>query len=424
MSMTITEKILARHAGKVSVRPGELINAKIDTIMCHDVTTTPAIDMLEKKRMDRVFDPDRIVITPDHFIPNKDIKSAEMVARIRRWAKKHRIKKFYDIGSHGVCHAILPEQGHVLPGSTIIAGDSHTCTHGALGAFSTGVGSTDIAAALYSGQLWFKVPETIKFNIDGELPKGVYSKDVILTIIRDIGVDGALYKAMEFSGSTIKSLSIEARMTMTNMAIEAGGKSGIMEADEKTIEYLKERTGAKEFEMLSSDPDADYSEIKEYNADELEPIVAFPSLPSNGKTMSEISAMSDIKIDQAYLGSCTNGRIEDLRIAAQILKGEKVADHTRFLIVPATTQVWNEAMEEGLFKIFSEAGAAISTPTCGACLGGHMGILAKGERCISTTNRNFVGRMGSPESEVYLASPATVAASAIEGRVADARKYI
>jgi len=422
MGMTITEKILAKHSGKDSVKPGELINADIDLIMCHDVTTTPAIDMLEKKSMDKVFDPEKVVVTPDHFVPNKDIKSAEMVARIRRWAKKHKIKKFYDIGKHGVCHAILPEQGHVTPGSTIIAGDSHTCTHGALGAFSTGVGSTDVAAALYSGKLWFKVPETIKFVINGKMPKGVYSKDIILKIISDIGVDGALYKAMEFSGSTIKDLSVEARMTITNMAIEAGGKSGIIEPDEKTIEYVKSRTKEK-FEIVKSDEDANYEKIIKYDASKFEPMVAFPDLPSNGKAIKE-AEKANIKVDQAYLGSCTNGRIEDLRIAAKILKGHKVKEGTRMLIVPATTDVWNQAMGEGLFKIFSEAGAAISTPTCGACLGGHMGILAKGERCISTTNRNFVGRMGSPESEVYLASPAVVAASAIEGKIADPRRYL
>ena len=421
--MNITEKILAKHAGKDFVKPGDLINAKIDTIMCHDVTTTPAIDMLEKENMDKVHDPNKIVITPDHFIPNKDIKSAEMVARIRRWAKKHQIKKFYDVGKHGVCHAILPEQGHVIPGATIIAGDSHTCTHGALGAFSTGVGSTDIAAAIYSGELWFKVPETIKFTIEGTLPKGVYSKDIILTIIRDIGVDGALYKTMEFSGSTISNLSIESRMTITNMAIEAGGKSGIIEPDKKTLEYVKKRTNEK-FEIFKSDINANYSETKEYDASKLEPIIAFPNLPSNGKTISEVEKMNDIIIDQAYLGSCTNGRIEDLRIAAQILKGNKIKEGTRMLIVPATTDIWNQAMDEGLFKIFSDAGAAISTPTCGACLGGHMGILAKGEKCISTTNRNFIGRMGSPESEVYLGSPATIAASAIEGKIADPRRYL
>jgi 3-isopropylmalate/(R)-2-methylmalate dehydratase large subunit len=346
-----------------------------------------------------------------------------MVARIRRWAKKHKIKNFYDIGRHGVCHAILPEQGHVIPGTTIVAGDSHTCTHGALGAFSTGVGSTDIAATLATGELWFKVPETIKFVIDGKLPKGVYSKDIILTIIRDIGVDGALYKAMEFTGSTISDLSVEARMTITNMAIEAGGKSGIIEPDEKTLEYVKSRSKEK-FEVIRSDEDANYIETKEYDASKLEPIVAFPDLPSNGKTMSEIEKMEDINVDQAYLGSCTNGRIEDLRIAAEILKGNKVKEGTRMIVVPATTDIWNQAMKEGLFDIFTKAGATISTPTCGACLGGHMGILAEGEKCITSTNRNFVGRMGSPKSKVYLASPAIVAASAIEGKIADPRRYL
>jgi len=425
MGMTITEKILAKHAGKDSVVPGELINAKLDVVMCHDITTTPAIDMLEKAGMDKVFDPSKIVVTPDHFVPNKDIKSAEMVARIRRWAKKHGIEQFYDIGCHGVCHAILPEQGHVVPGSTIVCGDSHTCTHGAFGAFTTGVGSTDLAAAIATGELWFKVPETIKFNVDGDLPKGVYSKDIILTIIRDIDVDGALYKAMEFTGSTIKGLSMEARMTITNMAIEAGGKSGIMAADEVTEKYLAERTD-KKGEKFESDSDAKYSEVKEYDASKLEPMVAFPDLPSNGKTMSEIAEMNEelLKVDQAYLGSCTNGRIEDLRIAAKILKGKKVAKGTRMIVVPATTEIWKQANKEGLLDIFMEAEATVSTPTCGACLGGHMGIIASGERCISTTNRNFVGRMGSPKGEVYLASPATVAASAIEGKIADPRKYL
>lgn len=423
MGQTITEKILAGHARKDKVLPGELINAQIDIIMLHDITTTPAIDMLEKNGMDRVFDPSKIVVTPDHFIPNKDIKSAEMVSRIRKWAAKHGIKQFYDIGRHGVCHALLPEQGFVVPGIIIIAGDSHTCTHGALGAFSTGVGSSDIAAALYSGELWFRVPESMKFLVNGKLPNGVYSKDIILTIIRDIGVDGALYKAMEFGGSTINGLSVEARMTITNMVIEAGGKNGIIEADEKTLEYVKARTKTK-YKIFNSDRDAKYCFEKEYDASKLEPIVAFPDLPSNGKTMSEISKMKPITIDQAYLGSCTNGRIEDLRIAAKILRGKKVKQGTRMLVVPATTDIWKQANKEGLIDIFMEAGAAVSTPTCGACLGGHMGILAKGESCISSTNRNFVGRMGSPESKVYLASPATVAASAIEGKIADPREYI
>jgi len=420
MGMTITEKILAKHAGRKEVKPGELINAAIDIIMCHDVTTPPAIDMLSKMGIKKVFDPNKVVVTPDHFVPNKDIESAELAKRLRDWAKKCNIANYYEVGKHGVCHALLPEQGHILPGELIIGADSHTCTYGAFGAFSTGVGSTDLAAALATGKLWFKVPESIKFVVNGRLPKGVYSKDIILHIVSDIGVDGALYKAMEFTGSAIKDLSVEARMTITNMAIEAGAKSGIMEADEKVVDYVKKRT-KKKFEVVSSDKDATYSEIKEYDISKLEPTVAFPDLPSNEKPVSK---MKDIKIDQAYLGSCTNGRIEDLRIAASIVKGHKIALDTRMLVVPATTEIWKQANKEGLLDIFMEFGAAVSTPTCGACLGGHMGILAEGEKCISSTNRNFVGRMGHPKSEVYLASPATVAASAIEGKIADPRRYI
>jgi 3-isopropylmalate/(R)-2-methylmalate dehydratase large subunit len=422
MPQTITEKILAKHTGKKEVKPGEIINADIDLVMCHDVTTPPAITMLEKEGITKVFDKSKIVVTPDHFVPNKDIKSAELAKRLRDWVNKNNIENYYEVGSHGVCHAILPEQGHVLPGITIICGDSHTCTHGALGAFSTGVGSTDLAAALATGELWFKVPETIKFVINGKLPKGVYSKDIILKIISDIGVDGALYKAMEFTGTTIDDLSVEARMTITNMAIEAGGKSGIIAPDKKTIDYVKERTKNK-FEIVTSDKDAVYSEIKEYDVSTLEPIVSFPSLPSNGKTAKQAENMN-IKIDQAYLGSCTNGRIEDLRIAAKIMKGNKVAKGTRMIVVPATTEIWKQANKEGLLDIFMESQATVSAPTCGACLGGYMGILAEGERCISSTNRNFVGRMGHPKSEVYLASPATVAASAIEGKIVNPRRFI
>ncbi|MFH1641860.1 MAG: 3-isopropylmalate dehydratase large subunit [Nanoarchaeota archaeon] len=417
--MNITEKILAKHCGKSELKPGELINADIDVIMCHDVTTTPAIEMLEKAGMDKVFDPDKIVVTPDHFVPNKDIKSADMVKRIRTWAKKHGIKKFYDLGKHGVCHALLPEQGHIVPGELIIGADSHTCTYGAFGAFSTGVGSTDLAAALATGKLWFKVPESIKFVLNGKHGKGVYSKDIILYIISSIGVDGALYKAMEFTGSAIDELSVEARMTITNMAIEAGAKSGIIEADQKVIDYVKKRTD-KKFEVIASDEDAQYSEVREYDVSKIEPMVACPDLPSNSKPVTELR---DVKIDQAWLGSCTNGRIEDLRIAASIVKGRKIGD-CRMIVVPATTDVWKQANKEGLLDIFMEFGATVSAPTCGACLGGHMGILAAGERCISSTNRNFVGRMGSPKSEVYLGSPATVAASAIEGKIADPRRYI
>jgi len=420
MGMTITEKILAKHCGKKEVRPGELINADIDIVMCHDVTTPPAIEMLNKMGVKGVFDADKVVVTPDHFVPNKDIKSAELAKRLREWVNKCGIKKYYEVGRQGVCHAILPEQGHILPGNLIIGADSHTCTYGAFGAFSTGVGSTDLAAALATGKLWFKIPETIKFVVNGKLSKGVYSKDIILHIISDIGVDGALYKAMEFTGSTINDLSVEARMTITNMAIEAGGKSGIIEADDKIIDYVKKRT-KNNFEIIKSDEDAVYSEVREYDVSKLEPVVACPDLPSNGKFVSEIK---DVKIDQAWLGSCTNGRIEDLRIAATIMKGKKIADGVRMIVVPATTDIWKQANKEGLLDIFMEFGATVSAPTCGACLGGHIGVLAQGERCISSTNRNFVGRMGHPKSEVYLASPATVAASAIEGKIVDPRRYI
>jgi 3-isopropylmalate/(R)-2-methylmalate dehydratase large subunit len=414
--MTVTEKILAMHSGKDMVKPGELVNADIDVIMCHDVTTTPAIDMLERNGLSKVAHPEKVVVMPDHFVPNKDIKSAEMISRIRKWAKQQGITKFYDLGCHGVCHALLPEQGHVKPGETIICGDSHTCTHGAFGAFSTGVGSTDLAAVLATGKLWFKVPETIKFVLKGELPKGVYSKDIILSIIKDIGVDGALYKAMEFSGDGLKGLSMESRMTITNMAIEAGGKSAILEPDEVTESYLKEK-GLKDYHVIRSDEDASYSDKKEYDLSKIEPIVAFPHLPSNGKSMSEIKDMENINIDQPWLGSCTNGRIEDLRVAAEVIKGKKVAEGTRMIVVPATTEIWKQANKEGLLDIFMEAGATVSSPTCGACLGGHMGVIASGERCISSTNRNFVGRMGHPKSEVYLSNPAIAAASAILGKI-------
>jgi len=420
LGSTITEKILARHCGRDIVKPGELINAEIDVVMCHDVTTTPAIDMLAEKGLRKVAHPERVVIMPDHFVPNKDIKSAEMVAKIRRWAKEQGIENFYELGRHGVCHALLPEQGHVLPGTTIVGADSHTCTHGALGAFSTGIGSTDLAATLATGELWFKVPETIQFRLNGKLQKGVCSKDVILAIITRIGVDGALYKAMEFTGELIDDLSIEARMTICNMAIEAGGKSGIINPDQKTIDYVKART-AEPFEVLVSDSDAEYTAVFEMDMTDLEPVVAFPHLPSNGRSVSQVG---NITIDQAYLGSCTNGRIEDLRIAAQIMRGHQVAPGMRMIVVPATSDIWKQANREGLLEIFMEAGATVSAPTCGACLGGHMGILAAGERCISSTNRNFVGRMGSPKAEVYLAGPGTVAASAIEGKIADPRKYL
>ncbi|MFQ6035413.1 MAG: 3-isopropylmalate dehydratase large subunit [Sedimentisphaerales bacterium] len=447
--MTITEKILAKAAGKKKVTPGELVDAKIDVVMCVDVTTPPAITMLQERGIDKVFDKEKIVVTPDHFQPAKDIKSAELHKRLDEWAKRHNIKFYYKLGRAGVCHALLPEQGHIRPGEVIVGGDSHTCTYGAFAAFGTGVGSTDLAAALATGQLWFKIPASMKFVLNGSLEAGVYSKDVILTIITRIGTDGALYKAMEFVGPALTNMSMEARMTMTNMAIEAGAKNGIIGFDDVTKKYLDEHLSASlrgseateaisttskskiatpasgglamtgQYTVFESDEDAEYVSVQEFDCSKIEPMVALPHLPSNGVPITECAGK---EMDQAYIGSCTNGRIEDLRIAAKILKGKQVAIRT--LIVPATPTIWKQANDEGMFDIFYEAGCVIAAPTCGACLGGFMGVLAAGERCISTTNRNFVGRMGHPESEVYLASPATAAASAIEGKLADPRKYL
>jgi 3-isopropylmalate/(R)-2-methylmalate dehydratase large subunit len=420
MGMTITEKIFAAHAGKDSVVPGELVQAAIDVVMCHDVTTPPAVEMLAKRGMNRVFDPDKIIVTPDHFVPPKDILSAQLLQQLERWVKQHKIKNYYALGNHGVCHAILPENGHILPGEVIVGGDSHTCTYGAFGAFSAGIGSTDLAAVLYSGELWFRVPETMRFTLNGKLPDGVYSKDIILEIIRRIGVDGVRYMAMEFDGTTLEHLSMEARMTITNMAIEAGGKSGIIAADDVTEAYVRERRPDNPpYVMQRSDADAEYVAHHTIEVDKLEPMVAFPSLPSNGRP---VSGIPDVDIIQAYIGSCTNGRIEDLRVAAAILKGRKVKCRT--LVVPATTKIWRQANDEGLFDILQDAGCVISAATCGACLGGYMGVLGPGDVCLSTTNRNFVGRMGSPKSEVYLGSPATVAASATEGKIVDPRPYL
>ena len=420
MAMTITEKILAAHCGQKEVKPGQLINAKLDVIMCHDVTTPAAISMLTEKGMDRLFDNEKIVVTPDHFQPAKDIKSAELHKRLDSWCKRHKIKYYYPIGKAGVCHALLPEQGHIAPGETIIGGDSHTCTYGSLGAFSTGVGSTDLAAGIATGELWFRVPSSIKFVLNGKLPEGVCSKDVILDIIGQIGTDGARYQAMEFVGPALKNMSAEARMTITNMAIEAGGKNGIIAVDEVTKEYLAERLKPekKDYTVYESDSDAVYDRVLEIDCDKLEPTLALPHLPSNTKPIGQVEGL---EMDQSYIGSCTNGRIEDLRIAAAILKGRKVAIRT--IIVPATPKIWKQAMDEGLFDIFYDASCVVSAPTCGACLGGFMGILAEGERCVSTTNRNFVGRMGHPKSEVYLAGPATAAASAVEGKLTDPRRY-
>ena len=420
MAMTITEKILAKAAGKDKVQPGQVIDADIDIVMCHDVTTPPAISMLVEKGIDKVFDPEKIVVTPDHFQPAKDIKSAELHKRLDDWAKRHKIKHYYKIGRAGVCHALLPEQGHIRPGEVIVGGDSHTCTYGAFAAFSTGTGSTDLAAAIATGRLWFKVPASIKLVLNGSLSPGVYSKDVILAVIARIGTDGALYKAMEFTGPALGDMSMEARMTMTNMAIEAGAKSGIIGFDDTTKQYLDEHLREKtEYAIFESDADAEYISTEEFDCSATEPMVALPHLPSGGVPISDCAGK---QMDQAYIGSCTNGRIEDLRIATEILKGKTVSIRT--LIVPATPTIWKQAKDEGLFDIFYDAGCVIAAPTCGACLGGFMGILAKGEKCVSTTNRNFVGRMGDPQSKVYLASPATAAASAIEGKLTDPKKYL
>jgi len=420
MSMTITEKILAKAAGEGKVLPGELIDAKLDVVLFIDVTGPAAVSMLEARGIDKVFDREKIVVTPDHFQPAKDIKSAELHKRLDDWAKRHKIKYYYKLGRAGVCHALLPEQGHIRPGEVIIGPDSHTCTYGAFAAFSTGVGSTDLAAAIATGKLWFRVPESIKFVLNGKLGPGVYSKDVILTVIGRIGVDGALYKAMEFVGPALSDMSMEARMTMTNMAIEAGAKSGIIGFDKVTKKYLDEHLkDKKDYAVFESDKDAEYAMIEEFDCSKIEPMVALPHLPSNAVPVTECAGK---KMDQAYIGSCTNGRIEDLRIAAKILKGKQVAIRT--IVVPATPSIWKQAKDEGLFDIFYEAGCVISAPTCGACLGGFMGVLAEGEKCVSTTNRNFVGRMGHPKSEVYLASPATAAASAINGEITDPRKYL
>ncbi len=420
MGMTITEKILARAAGVEKVVPGQLVDAKIDVVMCHDVTTPPAISMLVEKGIDRVFDPDKIVVTPDHFQPAKDVQSAELHKRLDDWARRHNIKHYYKLGRAGVCHALLPEQGHIRPGEVIVGGDSHTCTYGAFAAFSTGIGSTDLAAAIATGTLWFKVPASMKFVLNGALPKGVYSKDVILAVIGRVGTDGALYRAMEFVGPTLGKMSMEARMTMTNMAIEAGAKNGIIGFDKVTKAYLAEHLKEDaEYTVFESDADAEYLATEQFDCSKLEPMVALPHLPSNAVPIGQCAGKP---MDQAYIGSCTNGRIEDLRIAAKIMKGKQVAIRT--LVVPSTPEVWKQSADEGLFDVFYHAGCVISAPTCGACLGGFMGVLAAGEKCVSTTNRNFVGRMGHPKSEVYLASPATAAASAIEGKLTDPRKYL
>ena len=413
MGMTMTQKILAAHAGLDCVKAGDLIEADLDLVLGNDITSPVAIHEMEKFNAKQVFNKDKIALVPDHFVPNKDIKSAEHCKIVREFAKKNNITNYFEVGQMGIEHALLPEKVLVVAGDVVIGADSHTCTYGALGAFSTGIGSTDMAAGMATGKAWFKVPEAIKFVLTGKLNKWVTGKDVILHIIGKIGVDGALYKSMEFTGEGVASLTMDDRFTIANMAIEAGGKNGIFPVDEKTKEFIREHSD-REPVCYEADEDAEYSEVIEINLSELTPTVSFPHLPENTHTFDEID---DIKIDQVVIGSCTNGRIQDMREAAEILKGRKVAEGVRVIVIPATQKIYLQAVEEGLVSAFIEAGAVVSTPTCGPCLGGYMGILAEGERCVATTNRNFVGRMGHTGSEIYLASPAVAAASAVTGKI-------
>ncbi len=413
MGMTMTQKILAAHAGIESVKVGDLIEADLDLVLGNDVTTPVAINELCKFKKKNVFDNTKIALVMDHFTPNKDIKSAEHVKQVREFSKSNGIINFFDVGQMGIEHALLPEKGLVTAGDAVIGADSHTCTYGALGAFSTGVGSTDMAAGMITGKAWFKVPSAIKVVLTGEKSEWVSGKDLILHLIGKIGVDGALYKSLEFTGDGVSSLTMDDRFTISNMAIEAGAKNGIFPFDDKTAEYIKEHS-TKPYHIYEADEDAEYDDVIEIKLSELRPTVAFPHLPENTKTVDECK---DISIDQVVIGSCTNGRISDMRIAADILNGKKVAKYLRCIVIPATEEVYLQMIREGLAEIFIEAGAIVSTPTCGPCLGGHMGILASGERAVSTTNRNFVGRMGAIDSEIYLASPAVAAASAITGKI-------
>ncbi|WP_294370860.1 3-isopropylmalate dehydratase large subunit [uncultured Clostridium sp.] len=415
MGMTMTQKILAAHAGLESVKAGQLIEANLDLVLGNDITTPVAVNEFKKFGKDKVFSKSKIAIVPDHFTPNKDIKAAEQVKYIREFANKMEIENFFEVGEMGIEHCLVPEKGLAVAGDVVIGADSHTCTYGALGAFSTGIGSTDMAAGMATGKCWFKVPSALKFVLKNKPAKWVSGKDIILHIIGMIGVDGALYKSMEFVGDGLQYLSMDDRFTMANMAIEAGGKNGIFPVDDKTVEYLKEHA-TREWKKYEADEDAEYDEVYEIDLSTLRPTVSFPHLPDNTRT---IDNTGEVKIDQVVIGSCTNGRISDLRVARDVLKGKKVDKSVRCIVIPGTQKVYLQAIEEGIIKDLIEAGAAVSTPTCGPCLGGHMGILAKGERCVSTTNRNFVGRMGHVESEVYLASPAVAAASAITGKITD-----
>ncbi len=414
MGMTMTQKILAAHAGLEAVAAGQLIEADLDLVLGNDITSPVAIKEMEKMKVDGVFDKDKIALVPDHFVPNKDIKSAEHCKCVREFARRNDITNYFEVGEMGIEHALLPEKGLVVAGDVVIGADSHTCTYGALGAFSTGVGSTDMAAGMATGKAWFKVPGAIKVVLTGSLPQWVSGKDVILHLIGKIGVDGALYKSLEFVGEGVASLNMDDRFTIANMAIEAGAKNGIFPVDEQAAAYMKEHS-AKAPVIYGADEDAVYDEEVVIDLSILRPTIAFPHLPENTKTIDEIT--EDIRIDQVVIGSCTNGRIEDIRCAARILEGRHVAKGVRCIVIPATQAIYLQAMEEGLLKIFIEAGAVVSTPTCGPCLGGYMGVLAEGERCVSTTNRNFVGRMGHVNSEIYLASPAVAAASAVTGKI-------
>ncbi|RGS77114.1 3-isopropylmalate dehydratase large subunit [Coprococcus sp. AF21-14LB] len=420
MGMTMTQKILAAHAGLPSVEAGQLIEAKLDVVMANDITGPMAVPVFYQMA-EKVFDPEKVVLVPDHFTPNKDIKSAENSKSIREFAKKQGLKWYFEIGRMGIEHAILPEAGITVAGECIIGADSHTCTYGALGAFSTGVGTTDIATGMATGELWFKVPRAIQFVLTGKPSPYVSGKDIILHIIGKIGVDGALYKSMEFVGDGISELSMDDRFTMANMAIEAGAKNGIFLVDEKAESYMKEHS-EKAYKIYTPDEDAVYDEVVEINLGDVRPTVAFPHLPGNAKTIDEIEAMEPIKIDQVVIGSCTNGRMEDMRRAAAVLKGHTVHPDVRVIVLPATQKIYKQCIKEGIVDIFIDAGCAFSTPSCGPCMGGHMGVLAAGEKCVSTTNRNFVGRMGHVDSLIYLASPEVAAASAIAGYIANPEK--
>jgi len=413
MGMTITEKILAAHSGRDGVKPGDIIMASVDVALGNDITAPIAIQEFRKTGARKVFDPDRVVLVADHFTPNKDIKSAEQSKILREFAREQGLSHYYDVGRCGIEHALLPEAGLVVPGDLVIGADSHTCTYGALGAFATGVGSTDLAAAMALGKVWLKVPESIKFIYNGELRNWVGGKDLILYTIGRTGVDGALYGTMEFTGPVIERLPMAGRISMCNMAIEAGGKNGIIAPDGVTADYVRHR-GLREGRTFRSDGDARYEKVIEYDVSMIEPQVAFPPLPENSRGISEVG---DIAIDQVVIGSCTNGQLEDLRVAAEILKGKKVHKNVRLIVIPATQRIYAQALKEGLLEIFVQAEGAVSTPTCGPCLGGHMGVLAEGERALATTNRNFVGRMGHPKSEVYLCNPAVAAAGAVAGKI-------